>query len=510
MRQENQVEEVKEEKQEETPKVEVSSKTPEINSEFKEADDVVIEDLNKKRKSRAKVIQLFSKISKSIKDSTQREGGILKFMGNKKEQAKQESNTKASESSKQNSTESTKEEEFTLSDKFKNLDIKIQNRLNNGEGIDDLTDEINNFAISLKYAKDSEEKSKIEKQFMNLQKEISEFYKANQDVKKKEQEKRVYESLKKSGVLGEEVNNKKLKDEIFPGQSSFGKDFKAKDDRGMYEKWKDERKLKKDRKAANALYGAEVKKLNDKYFNKLLGEANLSELRKLPVADRKIREEKMINDIVAKTSDPYKRQDILNRYKLRKDAEKKLSNMRSEVDDKISLNKDRKRFSKKVEKEINEVRKEMAEIKDRKFSVPGDMEAYDNLKKKLKELNSLSREKENKLKVFTREQLKNRKARLESLELKDKLNKLEQSFKNDLKKAGKRILSAGSTLIASPFKAIGEAFSAGGFYEGISEFTGRILADIGSIGKDTLFALKDLSLAIGKGGFIGARYAIAH
>lgn len=373
---------------------------------------------------------------------------------------------------------------------------------------------------------DKATENELKKEGKNTAKVVS-FFKSISKVAK-EKARRIFEKKEKEGAKEGEKGEKKAKeeketekesektkknnddgikygpdDELFDGQKLFPEDFATKDDRSILKKWMGKYRLDKERKSIKKTYDNKVKNLNEEYFKRLLGEERIAELRDLPLAEKRHREREMIKEILASIKSPEKRASIERKLKYKEAAEDKILERQKSIFDESKLARDRRKYSIKVEREIEKTLKEMSILKANRFFLPGDKEDHKDLKNKLKRLKKIKREKESFIVKFTKERLKARRERVNTPEFTAEMEDLKKDILIKSKKAGLQALKGIGTVIAAPFKGIVEGIKARDLGEGVGNALFKSFEGFKDIGASIIQILPILGIYLK----VGARYA---
>ncbi|MEA4910543.1 hypothetical protein SDC9_07977 [bioreactor metagenome] len=242
-------------------------------------------------------------------------------------------------------------------------------------------------------------------------------------------------------------------DERFQGEKKFLDDekFSPKDNRNYFSKKLEKKRDNKERVEIKKKYKKVVKGLNESYFNNLLGEKRIQELRNISGEDKKVREEEMLNEILVNEKDPVKRKMLERRFEKRKDAEQYIAEKDAKIRERVDLQRNRRRYSKQVEAEIFRTKEEIKDLK--KDKILYDKEDHKLLKTKLEMLRKMEREKEGlvtKVSKFTKEQLENRKKRLESPEMKAVFKKYKKDLQKNLLDSGAKVWKGSTAILTKP------------------------------------------------------------
>lgn len=276
--------------------------------------------------------------------------------------------------------------------------------------------------------------------------------------------------------------------DYFEGAQFFEEGFEAKDKRNIFSKWFEDYKLKKFRKGTNKLYQDREKNLNENFFQDLLSKRKMEILRDTDKNNKQEMGRKLIqqtvdsinkarneienykgylskderynilkrNGISSEVYENYKRKsdqdEIFRKLKLKEEAENSIQNRINQNKDNLDLKRKRRRFANYVEKEIDYTKAKIEKLKLRKAC--GDKDEIKVLEKRLKALNKIEREKDNRVVKFTKELLKRRKERLNTAESKTEQQKIKKEFFYNLKvNGGGALWEAIQTLAIGPLKA---------------------------------------------------------
>ncbi len=316
----------------------------------------------------------------------------------------------------------------------------------------------------------------------------------------------------KSGPGNNSGGNPRYSKDFFEGAQHFEQGFEAKDKRNVFKKWFESYKLNRKRKKTNQLYKETERDLNNRFFKDILGEKNIARLRRVSKDQKRATETQMVQDMINGVNNSryeienykgflnqkdreeifkrnniteefyenYKRQidqaEILRKLKLKQEAEENIKNRIESVDNELTLKRKRKRYSAYIEKDINYTKSKIEKLKAR--NLYGDKAEIKRLEERLKELNKIPREKDNKVVKFTKELLKKRRKALETPESKAKREEIKNVFLKNLKEnGGGAIWSAFQAVVVGPLKAAGEGLSNmsfGAFMEALgSELAGH-------------------------------------
>ncbi len=249
-------EEIKEEKNNENIEDDISVESigeEEIDKGFEKLDENADISENSEEKRKGRVVNMFQKISDAVKKK--KEALIIKLKKvkikeSKKEEPKEEDEKKRKEEIKKRAKNIKKIRKDRISEEKRNE------------------------------REEKEQKEKEEREERNRERKEEADKKKEERKAKKEKEKR-------------EKREELKRRQRFEGDWHFEEDFQGKEKGNFISKKIKKYRLNRDRKNINNIYQKNIKPLNDRYFNDILGEENIKILRKLE-GQEKINKEKEI------------------------------------------------------------------------------------------------------------------------------------------------------------------------------------------------------------------------